>query len=160
MNVFCIGILVVVVVVVVVVVFFVCQVMIVEELQVVQIVQIEQCLVFCIFVVCCDINVGEWVSVSDFYWQFWLEEVVFVGYIVENCGQDVFDFVGVVVCVVICQGELVIGCCLVQQGDVGFMFVVFVLGMCVVVVLIFVVMGVGGFILFNDCVDVIVFFQW
>ncbi|MBO6730636.1 MAG: Flp pilus assembly protein CpaB [Maricaulis sp.] len=159
MNALRIGILAAAAVAAVAVAFFVRQAMTVEEPQVAQIVQIEQRPAPRILAARRDINVGERVSASDFYWQSWPEEAVSAGYIVENRGQDASDFAGAVVRAAIRQGEPVTGRRLVQQGDAGFMSAVLAPGMRAVAVPTSAVTGAGGFILPNDRVDVIVSFQ-
>ena len=156
MNALRIGILAAAAVAAIAVAFFVRQAMTVEEPQVAQ---VEQRPATRILAARRDINVGERVSASDFYWQSWPEEAVSPGYIVENRGQDASEFAGAVVRSAIRQGEPVTGRRLVQQGDAGFMSAVLAPGMRAVAVPTSAETGAGGFILPNDRVDVIVSFQ-
>lgn len=156
MNALRIGILAAAAVAAIAVAFFVRQAMSTEEPQVAQ---VEQRPATRILAARRDINVGERVSVSDFYWQSWPEEAVSPGYIVENRGQDASEFAGAVVRSAIRQGEPVTGRRLVQQGDAGFMSAVLGPGMRAVAVPTSAETGAGGFILPNDRVDVIVSFQ-
>lgn len=156
MNALRIGILAAAAVAAIAVAFFVRQAMTVEEPQVAQ---VEQRPATRILAARRDINVGERVSASDFYWQSWPEEAVSPGYIVENRGQDASEFAGAVVRSAIRQGEPVTGRRLVQQGDAGFMSAVLAPGMRAVAVPTSAETGAGGFILPNDRVDVIVSYQ-
>lgn len=156
MNALRIGILAAAAVAAIAVAFFVRQAMSTEEPQVAQ---VEQRPATRILAARRDINVGERVSASDFYWQSWPEEAVSPGYIVENSGQDASEFAGAVVRSAIRQGEPVTGRRLVQQGDAGFMSAVLGPGMRAVAVPTSAETGAGGFILPNDRVDVIVSFQ-
>lgn len=156
MNALRIGILAAAAVAAIAVAFFVRQAMTVEEPQVAQ---VEQRPATRILAARRDINVGERVSASDFYWQSWPEEAISPGYIVENRGQDASEFAGAVVRSAIRQGEPVTGRRLVQQGDAGFMSAVLAPGMRAVAVPTSAETGAGGFILPNDRVDVIVSYQ-
>ena len=156
MNALRIGILAAAAVAAIAVAFFVRQAMTTEEPQVAQ---VEQRPATRILAARRDINIGERVSASDFYWQSWPEEAVAPGYIVENSGQDGSDFAGAVVRSAIRQGEPVTGRRLVQQGDAGFMSAVLSPGMRAVAVPTSAETGAGGFILPNDRVDVIVSYQ-
>lgn len=65
------------------------------------------------------------------------------------------DYIGVMVCVIIKSGEFVIEEKVVELDNCGFMVVMIIEGKWVVFIEIFLEMGVGGFIFFDDCVDVI-----
>jgi pilus assembly protein CpaB len=156
MNAVRIGILATAALAAIAVAFFVRQAMVSEAPVVVQ---VEQRPVTRVLVARQDMAVGDNVTAGDIQWQSWPEEALNPGYVVENSGKGVEDFVGSVVRSAISQGEPVSDRKLVQPGDAGFMAIVLSRGMRAVAVPISEETGAGGFILPNDRVDIIATYE-